>query len=126
MVKKRLHSGLRAFTRLSLLALLAHLPISANAQSYLSELEAEANSMETEQETDGTKSWSYRDQTLSEKLPKGLSHEEFEKHLEKNHFALSIFYVKLSDWNKKMVYETYQQSHSVEKVRDEIKARMTK
>lgn len=118
--------GLRKAAQLSIMAFLIQLPTYSYAESYLSELEAEANSTDVQADEQTKLDWSYRDQDLSEEFPADLSHEQFEQYLKTNQLALSLFYEKLSRWNKKKVYQTYQQSHSVGLVRNEIKTRMTK
>jgi hypothetical protein len=97
-----------------------------SANSYLSDLEAEANSTTVEAGKDSELNWSHKKQGLSESLPAGMTQEEFEKSLRTNYYGSFLFYDKLSEWNKKQVYNTYQESHDIEQVRREIKIRMTK
>ena len=116
----------RFWGRLSLLIWLFQLSPSALAASYLSELEAEANSTDVQAEPSGDSGWSHKKQGLEENLPKGLAQEEFEKTLKENYYGSFLFYEKLSEWNKKKVFDTYQEGGTVERVRNEIKNRMTK
>lgn len=116
----------RLLGKLFLLVWLFQLSPNALANSYLSELEAEANSTDVQAEPSGDPGWSHKKQGLEENLPKGLAQEEFEKTLKENYYGSYLFYEKLSEWNKKKVFETYQEGGTVEQVRNEIKNRMTK
>jgi hypothetical protein len=55
-----------------------------------------------------------------------MTHEEFEQALRDNYYGSFLFYSKLSEWNKKQVYNTYVESNDIEQIRREIKIRMTK
>lgn len=98
----------------------------AGADSYLSDLEAEAKSTDVQGNPNDEQAWSHKTQGMSEELSKGMTHEEFEQSLKKNYYGSFIFYDKLSQWNKKQVYNTYVETNDIEQVRREIKIRMTK
>jgi hypothetical protein len=112
--------------RLIFITSLLYLTAPGAYAGYLSDLEAEANSTDVQVEEDSGSTWSRTKQGATENLREGLTHEEFEQSLRDNYFGSSIFYEKLSDWNKKKVFETYQTTSDIEKIRNEIKTRMTK
>ncbi len=93
---------------------------------YLSELEAEAKSTGTQAEQPDASAWTPDKQGIASGLRKGMTHEEFEKSLHDNYYGSFLFYDKLSQWNKKQVFDVYQKSNDIEQVRNEIKSRMTK
>ena len=107
---------------LSLLSLLSP-PLSA---SYLSELEAEASALDRTPRRSQPSLPTGSVAEPGQKMPEGLSQDEFEKYLRDNHFGSHVFYDRLTDWNKKKVYETYQSTLDVEAVRNDIKAKTTK
>ncbi|MCW8919789.1 MAG: hypothetical protein OQL08_13365 [Gammaproteobacteria bacterium] len=112
-----------------LLIITASLLISAPSLcvgSYLADLEAEAGSTDVQAGEESELNWSHKKQGLSDGLQSGLTHEEFEQSLRDNYYGSFLFYEKLSPWNKKQVYKTYVESNDVEKIRREIKKRMTK
>lgn len=106
-------------------ALLALSPGLSGA-SYLADLEAEAKSTDVQAGPNNEQAWSHKTQGISEELHKGMTHEEFEQNLKQNYYGSFIFYDKLSQWNKKQVYNTYVETNDIEQVRREIKIRMTK
>lgn len=92
--------------------------------SYLSDLEAEANSTGADTKPEAT--WTHKQQGLSDSFSRGMDQKGFEQSLRDNYYGSFIFYEKLSDWDKMKVFETYQSTNSIDRIRDEIKARMTK
>lgn len=116
------HQPIRFIVMASLLFLAPY----AHADSYLADLEAEANSTDVQEEEGVKETWSHKRQRLSDSLSKNLTHEQFEESLRDNYYGSFIFYEKLSKWNKKKVYETYQNTNDIEEIRAEIKTRMTK
>ncbi|MEN8170943.1 MAG: hypothetical protein ABFS08_12040 [Pseudomonadota bacterium] len=119
---KLFHQPLRFIVMASLLILTPY----ALADSYLADLEAEANSTDVQEEEGIKETWSHKKQGLSDSLSKNLTHDKFEESLRDNYYGSFIFYKKLSKWHKKKVYETYQNTNDIEKIRTEIKTRMTK
>lgn len=122
-----LHTLLQQAARLllitaTLFALAPH-PCSA---SYLADLEAEAKSTDVQGEPNDEQTWSHKTQGISDELRKGMTHEEFEQSLKKHYYGSFIFYDKLSQWNRKQVYNTYVETNDIEQIRREIKIRMTK
>lgn len=126
----RTNGHMRMLRVTPLLALLVSLQLSspALANSYLSELEAEANNTGEQPQTTAKPNggWPKTKQRLSSQLDDGLSHEEFEQSLRDNYYGSFIFYNRLSDWNKKQVYASYQKNNDIEMIRNEIKNRLTK
>ena len=120
-----LYSVLKQPFRLLLITSLLYLSPALHADSYLSDLEAEANSTDVQVEEE-TETWSHRKQGLSESFRENMTHEEFEQSLRDNYYGSFIFYEKLSKWNKKKVFKTYQATNDIEQIRNEIKKRMTK
>lgn len=121
-LKRRLLWQLRLLVLSPLLLLCS--PI--HADSYLDALETEAQSTDVQTEEKSLIDWSRKNEDTGEKFPKGLTQEEFARLLRNAYKSLSIYYEDLSEWNKKKVYEVYQETLSVELVRREIKNRMTK
>jgi hypothetical protein len=116
----------RLTARLLILApLLLQFPLS-HADSYLNELEAEASSTGAQNDEKSLIDWSRKTSGKDKKFPRGLSQEEFTQTLKDDHSSLHIYYDKFSGWDKKKVYEIYQETRSVGQVRREIKARMPK
>ena len=116
-------SVLRIFPILVLL----HLTATVQANSYLSELEAEANSTEGGTTAPAQEStWSHSKQRLSKTLKKGLDQKQFTQALRDNYYGSYVFYDRLNEWNKQQVYKVYQDTNDIELVRTEIKKRMTK
>jgi hypothetical protein len=99
---------------------------TAHAASYLADLEAEANSTNVQADKDSEAAWSYKTQGISENLPAEMEQGAFEQSLRDNYYGSFLFYEKLSQWNKKQVYNTYLESNDIHKIRREIKIRMTK
>ncbi len=97
-----------------------------HADSYLDALEDEANSTDVQADEKSLIDWSRKNDDTGEKFPKDLTQEEFARLLKNAYNSLSIYYEDLSEWNKKKVYQVYQETLSVELVRREIKIRMTK
>jgi hypothetical protein len=122
-----LHTLLQQPARLLLITatLFALSPYPCTA-SYLADLEAEAKSTDVQGEPNNEQAWSHKTLGMSDELPKGMTQEEFEKNLQKNYYGSFIFYDKLSQWNKKQVYNTYVETNDIEQIRREIKIRMTK
>jgi hypothetical protein len=96
------------------------------ANSYLADLEAEANSTDVQADEESESTWSLKKQGLSEGLQPGLAQDKFEQSLRNNYYGSFLFYEKLAPWNKKQVYNTYQESNDIEDIRREIKKRMIK
>jgi hypothetical protein len=112
--------------RLLILSPLLLLCSPSHADSYLDALETEAQSTDVQTEEKSLIDWSRKNEDTGEKFPKGLTQEEFARLLRNAYKSLSIYYEDLSEWNRKKVYQVYQQTLSVEMVRREIKIRMTK
>jgi len=111
---------------LLLAALLLQPSPCVHASSYLSELEAEARSTNVDTENSSVTSKSPSNEGLAQGLPQGLTQEQFEQYLKQNYYGSYLFFAKLSEWNKRKVYDTYLESNDIEQVRNEIKNRMLK
>lgn len=121
-LKKRLLWQIPILVLSPLLLLCSHV----HADSYLDALEDEANSTDVQADEKSLIDWSRKNDDTGEKFPKDLTQEEFARLLKNAYNSLSIYYEDLSEWNKKKVYQVYQETLSVELVRREIKIRMTK
>ena len=114
-----------------LLSGLCTIPAVANAAaSYLHELEAEAARTDNEQNTATSKNdkkpeWTPSQQSLSEKIPGGLSKAQFEQRLKQSYFGSHLFYSKLTDADKQRVYEDYKKDNAINSIRESIKSHMT-
>ena len=110
-------------------ALLLSLVIFAHtspADSYLADLEAEANSTDVQIDEERQHATSRTTPGKDETLRSGMSKGEFDQVLKENYYSHFIFYEKLSKWNQKQIYKRYTTDNDLESIRHEIIGRMPK
>lgn len=116
-----------AISTLLLLAGIGMVAVSHGAdEDYLKALKAETQALsggETATTTappapDSKSGWSPDAQEMGEEVPPNLSQEQFEAELKKSFFGTFMFYNKLSDADKTVVYQAYQQNRQISNIRD--------
>ena len=106
------------FAVLSLLFIPTH---HAIADAYLDALNAEATGEEKPSDQSVLESdWSHQKQSLKTQLTPGLSKAVFEAELKDSFYGSFVFYNKLNDVKKDVVYKHYQETGDIEAVRQKI------
>lgn len=116
-----------------LITLIASMQFSASAManSYLSELEAEAETLgggaaTTKNAPAANANWKITKQPTSDNLKQGMTQVEFTATLRDSYYGSYIFFSKLNAVEQHLVYESYKKNNNIEAIRDEIKKRITK
>lgn len=116
-----------AVSALLLLAGIGMVAVSYGADDdYLNALKAETQALsggETAKTpapaaSESKSGWSPDAQEMGEEVPPNLSQAQFEAELKKSFFGTFMFYNKLSDADKTVVYQAYQQNRQISNIRD--------
>lgn len=95
---------------------------------YLKALKAETQALSGGQAAQGASAaapetkpkdgWSADKQGMGEEMPANLSKEQFEAELKKSFFGTYMFYSKLNDADKTVVYQAYLKNRQISNIRD--------
>lgn len=92
--------------------------LRAETQALTGTAAARATSAPATGESKPAPGWSATGQGLGEELPANLSREQFEAALKSSYFGTYMFYTKLSEQDKAVVYTAYQDNGQIANIRD--------
>jgi hypothetical protein len=131
MVLKRIHTGKR-LAGLIIVWMGCCFPLTAIASDpYMDALNAEADSVTVDPKTEQKKpdyinqapvtgGWSNQNQSMRQDLPANLDQDDFEEALKRNFYGSYMFYSHLDQTEQAEVFRFYQNTPSIEPLRQRI------